>query len=201
MYIVANHGASPSGRLELVDGRDLWPELDIGLLFSLTDEDAALGLVWLVEVARVVPLAIEFLRAPEVGVALLDILDLGSETDVGELFCGEPCTCELAGRDRGVAVPSCSSSMVWLPMLWLRILCLLYAMPSSQLPLQAPLPFRLRGNGESRSTTVCGTGMGLFFEIGKREVPGLMAVCRHFCCSCSAATSSGVRNSKSIAPS
>ena len=72
------------------------------------------------------------------------------------------------------------------------------ALPSSRRPDQPPLPFRLLGRGESRSMNVEGTGSGLVFLTGMRDVTAAGRMDNRFEASLSAATSSGVRSSKSV---
>lgn len=69
-----------------------------------------------------------------------------------------------------------SSRRAWLPILLLLAL-LAYCISSHPgVALQALLFPRLRGNGESLSTTFEGTGTGLAFETGIRDVLGRMVV-------------------------
>ena len=152
--MVAIHGASPSGRA--VVGREI-PELVPGRLTGDVAEELR---AFFCEGAR----AVLVFRAPDVGFALPGTLDFGGDPlgDAG-LLCSDR---------TGVRAPtsSTSSNSTWLPTLPLLARAPLVAIES---PFQAPLPFRLLGSGESRSTKVCGTGTGLVLAIGMREVLGL----------------------------
>ena len=137
------HGGSPSGLAWLVDGRP--------------DEVGGRAFVGeLVEVWRdvceltfrlAVPLAF---RLPEVGFVLEGIRAFGGDLPVDDVVS---IGAKLGGVD--------GSSASWLP-----------ALPSSGPPDPPPLPLRLLGNGESRSIKVEGTGRGLLFLTGIREVAG-----------------------------
>lgn len=182
-------GGSPSGALWLVVGRvGIWliPLLDPGR-WTVPEPCRALPYE---EPGRSAESGKEPLRPPDLGVVFVGIRAFGGEPSAEESLV--PLLPDIGG-----VWGESSSIITRLPILLLLALRA-YCM-SSQFPLPALLPARLRGSGESLPITFEGTGTGLVFEIGIREVLGRVRY--GFEVLCSAAISSGVRNSVSIAGS
>lgn len=133
LYIVANHGASPSGRLIAVAGRGSRPERDFGLVADAAAGEpraefveAERGFGWACgcgcsEAAMLMLLrsAAEALRA-EAAAAVGRSLLLAERIFEGDVE-GVPCWLAVESG-MGVGVPfrgSVSSSRIWLPALWL----------------------------------------------------------------------------------
>lgn len=85
----------------------------------------------------------------------------------------ESCRCELRGLGRdGMAERVLPASVIMPGFPRLRLRVLLFALSSRRLAIEE-LPCPPRGNGESRSTTLCDTGAGLALATGMRDTDGL----------------------------
>lgn len=98
--MVAIHGASPSGRLMAVEGRD---EVETGLALgeSRYVADTRCALPWFAP-ARVLP---PFRPMEDTGVDCSDNFDLGGDEGGDAVYCrADGCTYELTGLERVVGL-------------------------------------------------------------------------------------------------